>query len=151
MSITLIVLLAVEAVLLVAYLAADLSKGTSPQGLIFPVIGVGMCSAIAVLDLFAVARYGMWTGLISKKPGRALAKTVLIVLGPILITPCCYVIWPVVGLLKNVIIINYAQEQLRRNFRSAITERYGTSEEGDVIVKPSRRQLDSQLPPVIPK
>jgi hypothetical protein len=147
----LIVLLAVELVLLAAFLVVEWKRGTALQILSYNVIGAGMFSAIAVMDLFAVARYGMWTGLVSKKPGRALAKTILVVLGPIVIAPCCYLIWPVVGLLKNVIIMNYAQEQLRRHFRSVITERYGTAEDGNVIVKPSRRQLESHLPPVLPR
>ncbi len=147
----LIVLLAVEAVLLVAFLVVKWNAGTALQILFFNVIGAGMFSAIAVMDLFAVARYGMWTGLISKKPGRALAKTVLVVLGPMVITPCCAVIWPVVGLLKNVVIMSYAQEQLRRHFRAVITERYGTADDGNVIVQPSRRQIESHLPPVLPR
>jgi hypothetical protein len=147
----LIVLLAVELVLLAAFLVVEWKRGTALQILSYNVIGAGMFSAIAVMDLFAVARYGMWTGLVSKKPCRALAKTILVVLGPIVIAPCCYLIWPVVGLLKNVIIMNYAQEQLRRHFRSVITERYGTAEDGNVIVKPSRRQLESHLPPVLPR
>jgi len=147
----LIALLGVEGVLLIAFVVVEWNRNKVPQSLVFPVISAGMFSAIAVMDLFAVARYGMWTGLISKKPGRALAKTVLVVLGPMVITPCCYLIWPVVGLLKNVIIMNYAQEQLRRHFRTVITERYGTADDGNVVFKPSRRQTESHLPPVLPR
>jgi len=147
----LIVLLAVEAVLLVSYLVVEGTSGTARKIHFFNVIATGMFSAIAVMDLFAVARYGMWTGLVSKKPGRALAKTVLVVLGPIVIAPCCQAMWPVAGLLKNVLIISYAQEQLRRHFRAVITERYGTADDGNVIVKPSWRQIESHLPPVLPR
>jgi hypothetical protein len=147
----LIVLLAVEAALLVAYIFVQASRGTAPRNLFFPVIAAGMFSAVAVMDLFAVAHYGMWAGLVSKKPGRALTRTVLVVLGPMVIAPCCQLFWPLAGLLKNALIINYAQEQLRRHFRSVITERYGTAEDGNVIIKPSRRQLESHLPPVLPR
>lgn len=147
----LIVLLAVEAVLLFAYIVVEGRSGTAPDKLLFPVIAAGMFSAIAVMDLFAVARYGMWAGLVSKKPGRALARTILVVLGPMVITPCCAQLWLVLGLLKNVIIISYAQEQLRRHFRAVVTERYGIAEDGNVIFKPPRRQMESQLPPVLPR
>ena len=147
----LIALLAVEGVLLIAYVIVEWNKNKTLQSMVFPVVSAGMFAAIAVMDLFAVARYGMWTGLISRKPGRALAKTVLVVLAPMVITPCCYLVWPVVGLLKNVIIMNYAQEQLRRHFRTVITERYGTADDGNVIFRPSRRQIESHLPPVLPR
>jgi len=47
--------------------------------------------------------------------------------------------------------MNYAQEQLRRHFRTVLTERYGTADDGNVILKPSRMQIESHLPPVLPR
>ena len=66
--------------------------------------------------------------------------------GAILITACLLpLIWP----LKNLMFINYAREQLRRQFRSSITERAGWSEESEFIVEPTNKARPNALPPVL--
>jgi hypothetical protein len=104
------------------------------------------------LDLVAVARYGLWQGLANRKPAKALTKTVVRVLVlPLSFALICTfgaslpLLWP----LKNLVLINYAREQMRRQFRSLITERYGWAEEAELVGQPSRRVQAGQLPPVL--
>ena len=54
----------------------------------------------------------------------------------------------IIGVVKNLIFMNYAQEQLRRYFRAVITERYGLGEESEITGAPSRRAVTSQMPRV---
>ena len=143
-----LILVAVE-VLLIAGQAFLMADSASQLEIIFTVIGAGLCIFIAVLDLFAVARYGMWAGLSTKKPGRAVTKTVVnVLLLPMLALLLCLPLWPIIGVVKNLIFMNYAQEQLRRYFRAVITERYGLGEESEITGAPSRRAVTSQMPRV---
>ena len=143
-----LILVAVE-VLLIAGQAFVMAATASRLEIIFTVLGAGLCIFIAVLDLFAVARYGMWAGLSTKKPGRAVTKTVVnVLLLPMLALLLCLPLWPIIGVVKNLIFMNYAQEQLRRYFRAVITERYGLGEESEITGAPSRRAVTSQMPRV---
>ena len=97
------------------------------------VVGAGFCMVLLISDLFAVGRFGLWMGLKSKRPGQAFAKTVLLVMVlPVFSLFCCSVFTPIVLFVKNAILANYAQEQLRRHFRLILTEG------GKVRVKPGR-------------
>lgn len=112
----------------------------------------GFCAfqlLLSVMDLFAVAHFGMWMGLSQKKPARAVTRTVLLVLVLPMTGLCCYFLWPFIGVAKDLMFISYAQEQLRRHFRSIVTDRYGVAEEADVVGRPSTRARQSQLPPVL--
>jgi ABC-type Na+ efflux pump permease subunit len=121
-----------------------------------PVVGcaavaaiIGLCLLGAVLDLAAVARYGMWQGLANRKPAKALTKTVVHVLVlPLGLSLLCGFILPIVWPLKNLVLINHAREQMRRQFRSLLTDRYGWADEAELIGQPSKRARASQLPPV---
>jgi hypothetical protein len=91
----------------------------------------------------------MWMGLSQKKPARAVTKTVLFVLVfPVLAISCVYA-WPLLAAVKNIMFINYAQEKLRRHFRTIITERYGLIEEPEIVGLPSTRAGRTQLPAVL--
>jgi hypothetical protein len=61
----------------------------------------------------------------------------------------CGPLWPVIGLIKNVILISYADEKLRRYFRAVVTERYGLGEDARFVGEPSQRQRRGQLPSVL--
>jgi hypothetical protein len=142
-----VMLLALEGLLLAGQLFVMSTEGKSVRDLSIVVAAVGLCVAVSIMDLFAVARYGMWMGLCTKNPGKAITKTVLhVLLLPLLGVFC---VWPLVGLVKNMIFISYAQEKLRRYFRAVVTERYGLGEESRYVGELSPRQRRGQLPPVL--
>jgi len=117
------------------------------------VVAVVLYLVVSVLDLVAVARYGLWQGLANRQPAKAVTRTVLyVLLLPMAAGVLCTVGvgWPLIGIVKNLVFANYAQEQLRRYFRSLLTERYGWSEEPEHIGQPTKRALAHQLPRVLP-
>jgi ABC-type transport system involved in multi-copper enzyme maturation permease subunit len=82
-------------------------------------------SVLFLIDLYAAGWFGMWMGLRSKKPMQALTRTVLyFFILPQLAVVCCSVLWPIMIIIKDLIFINYAQDQLRRQFRTIVTERF---------------------------
>ncbi len=113
---------------------------------------LGLCAIqlfLSVLDLVAAAHFGMWMGLSQKKPAKAVTKTVLYVLVfPVVAAGCVYA-WPLLSAVKNIMFINYAQEKLRKHFRSIITERYGLIEEPELVGQTSARARRTQLPSVL--
>ncbi|MCI0747935.1 MAG: ABC transporter permease [Verrucomicrobia subdivision 3 bacterium] len=75
---------------------------------------------IFAMDLLAVAWFGVWAGLTTKRPAHAVMKTIAYVLIlPMLFAWC---LWPVMAIVKDAIFINYARNQLRLHFRSIVTE-----------------------------
>jgi hypothetical protein len=89
--------------------------------------------------------------LANRKPAKALTKTVVRVLVlPLTFLLICTggLLLPLIWPLKNLVLINYAREQMRRQFRSLLTERYGWADEAE-LVGPSKRARASQLPPVL--
>jgi len=141
------VLLAIEGLLLAAQVSVMGAGGMSLIGCAAVAAVVGSCLAAAVLDLVAVARYGLWQGLANRKPAKALTKTVVRVLVlPLAVSVFCMpLFWPI----KNLVLINYAREQMRRQFRSLLTERFGWAEEAELVGQPSKRVRAGQLPPVL--
>ena len=90
--------------------------------------------------------------LANRKPAKALTRTVV----RVLLLPLSFVLictfgssLPLVWPLKNLVLINYAREQMRRQFRSLLTERYGWADEAELVGQPSKRARASQLPPVL--
>ena len=147
----LVALLVAEGVLLAAYLVAEARKGMEAATFFFTFIGVGLILLVAVMDLFAVSRFGLWAGLTARKPGWAVTKTILLVLVlPLALTVPCFLLWPLTGVVKNLIFMSYAQDQLRRHFRTVITERYGVVETGALAARAARQRRESDLPPVLP-
>jgi len=146
------VLLAIEGWLLAAQVFVMGAGGMPLIGCAATVVAVGLCLGAAVLDLVAVARYGLWQGLANHKPAKALTRTVL----RVLVLPLAFLLFCTAGLLlpliwplKNLVLINYAREQMRRQFRSLLTERYGWADEAELVGQPSKRVRASQLPPVL--
>lgn len=151
----LLALLAVEGALLAAHLYAGVKKGMRTEEVFFTFFGVGLILLVAVTDLFAVSRFGLWAGLTAKKPGWAVTKTIsLVLIAPLLLTVPCFmmwIFWPLLGVLKNLIFMSYAQDQLRRNFRHVLTERYGGTGGVAASRRTARLQNESNLPPVLPR
>jgi ABC-type transport system involved in multi-copper enzyme maturation permease subunit len=145
-----VILLAVEAALLAAQLYVS-GTGAAPWSLwewTFGTLSGGLYLACAVMDLIAVARYGLWQGLAAKKPAKAVTRTVLFVLVlPLFLLSCTT---PVGLIIKDLIFINYAKEQLRRQFRVLIAGRFGWAEESEYVGQPSKRALANPLPRVYP-
>jgi hypothetical protein len=161
-----VTLVSVEVVILVGHVVVLGLAKSEPLLCWLLLVAGGVCLGIFILDLYAAATFGLWMGLTSRKPGQALTKTVLFVLLlPQLSAFCCGVLWPVVGLVKNLIFINYGQDQLRRRFRAVVTERFARGQEGPPEPLAwswdsglSRASLDARqardpgrLPPVIPE
>jgi phosphatidylglycerophosphate synthase len=107
---------------------------------------IGSQLLVSVMDLFAVAHFGIWMGLSQKTPAKAVTKTVLYVLLLPALGLCSFYLWPLIGVAKNLMFINYAQEKMRRGFRFIVTERYGMAEEPEIVGRPSARARQSQLP-----
>ena len=104
-----------------------------------------------VMDLTAVAWFGLWQGLVHRKPAKAITRTVVwVLLLPLIPVVCSFgVLFPLIWPLKNLVFINYAREQLRRQFRAAITERYGWAEESELVGQTSSKPPAQPLPPVL--
>jgi ABC-type transport system involved in multi-copper enzyme maturation permease subunit len=140
------VLFTVEAMLLAAqvYLVTE----NDPRVLVplLLLLGGGLVLLSCALDLVAVARYGLWQGLASRKASTAVTKTVLYVL---VIPLACIlffsfgILLPVVGPVKNLVFTNYAQEQMRRKFRPLLAGRFGWADERDY--------LGAATPPAVPR
>ena len=154
-------LLIAEAILLAAYLFVGARQGMAPQEFVFAILAVFLCLAAAITDLSAVARYGMWIGLIEKRTGWAVTRTILVVLllplGLMVITAGCgLILWPIVGVMKNQFFISRAQDKLNRNFRKIVTERFSAKSTPEPWADPLttrrlKRAGESQLPPVLPR
>ncbi|MDB6032314.1 MAG: family transporter protein [Verrucomicrobiales bacterium] len=144
-------LLGAEALILtcqVLLLASSGSQGVAATGI--TIVG-GVMALLFILDLTAAAYYGMWMGLSSRTTSKAMTKTTLYVLVlPLICVPCCYFLWPIVGIVKNLIFINYAQDQMRRYFRVYVTERFSSGTEfGSWSPLPPPPKPSHPLPPVI--
>ena len=147
-------LLAVEAVILIGqWVYTDLSGGPDA------VFSFGFVLLIAVgfigmflTDLQAAGWVGLWYGLVTPRPAHAVAKTVLHVLVlPTLLLLCCYVFWPVMALVKNQILANWAEGRLTREFRSIVTGRFTENAPRRAGEDFSRAKPGAQLPPVVPR
>ena len=105
-------LVTIEAVLVAGQVYVLGGSGYSLAGCILILMLSGLCILGVVMDLAAVARYGLWQGLVNRKPAKAVTRTVLWVLLVPLIPVLCSagfllpLIWP----LKNLMFINYARE-----------------------------------------
>jgi hypothetical protein len=88
-----------------------------------------LCLGMAVFELFAVARFGLWKGISTKSASRAFIQTILyVVVLPFGLGCFCY---PLVGVIKNMAFINLGREQLRQRFRTIVTERFAGDETGE--------------------
>jgi hypothetical protein len=117
-----------------------------PMGAIFMPPFVAICLLILIMDLHAAGEYGMWQGLICRKSTKALMKTMLYVI----ILPavsCCS--WPFVAVVKNLIFINFARDQMRRRFRAVVAERYTAAPQASDSLFGLPRRDRNRLPPVM--
>ncbi|HEY0454936.1 MAG TPA: hypothetical protein VGE41_01075 [Verrucomicrobiae bacterium] len=107
----------------------------------FLMMGYGIF--LFAFEIYAAAYLGLWMGLRSRKQTQALTKTlVYLLIVPLLLFPC----WPFVMIIKNIIIINFAKEQIRLHFRFYVTERFAPgSELGSWTPSPAR-----PVPPILP-
>jgi ABC-type multidrug transport system permease subunit len=138
-----VLLIATEFVLALSYIYAR-GSGFGPVEA-FVLIGIVTGGiALFVLDLFAVARFGMWMGLKSRKAGVAVTKTVafVLVLPWLAVLPCIFaaIFLPIGMIVKDLIFINYGQEQIARQFRKAAIEAAGLE---------AARLTTPRLPPVL--
>lgn len=104
---------------------------------------------VFILDLYAVASFGMWAGLTSRKPGQALTKTILFVLLLPLVGVPCFMLWPFAALVKDLVFINYARDQLHHRFRQVVTERYARPSGPEAAGVTRRGAEPPQLPAVL--
>jgi len=144
-------LVAIEAVLVAGQVYVMGADGKSAGVCLLVVFLVGLCVIGLVMDLSAVARFGLWQGLVRRKPAKAVTRTVVwVLLLPIIPVMCSGgLLLPLIWPLKNLVFINYAREQLRRQFRGAVTERYGWGEESELLGQTSDKPPAQPLPPVL--
>jgi hypothetical protein len=148
------VLLSVEGFLLGGQVLLMGLSGAQFRDCALVVFVVALCLGAAVLDLPAVARYGLWQGLLQRKPAKAINRTVMFVLViPLATALVCTggILLPLIWPLKNLVFINYARDQLRRQFRALLTERFGWAEQSEMVGQPAPRARAHQLPPVLPR
>ena len=105
----------------------------------------------AVLELQAGAYYGLWMGLVSKRPAQAVTRTVLRVVLIWLLTLPCTFFHPFISVMKNLVFTSYARDQLRRNLRRTVTERFIHISREELVTDPPRRVQRGQLPSVVKK
>jgi hypothetical protein len=122
-----ILLLWVEAAMAGSFfLVGDASEDMTIPALML--LAIGVLATGFVMDLHAVATYGMWVSLTAKKPSQAFNKTVMMVM----LVPlgvgifCCHVMYPVLAIVKNLVFFSY-RTPLYRDFRRIITEREGSA------------------------
>ena len=113
--------------------------------LLFTLLACGLLAA----ELIATAWYGLWSGLTTKKAANAIAKTILYVLVLPLVFMCCWILWPVFVIAKDMIFINYARSKLYREFRNIITE--GVTKPLEVWPRPDSWPPKVKLPNVLDK
>jgi len=140
-----ILLVATEIILCASYIYARGPSGIGPAEAFLLIGVVAVLIVLFFLDLHAVGRYGMWMGLKSRKAGVAVTKTVgFVLLLPLLATVPCFIgliFFPIGLIVKDLIFINYAQDQLARRFRKVATEAAGLE---------AARLRPARLPPVLP-
>ena len=112
-------LLAIEVLLLVSRILA-LNDLLGFEALITSLFG-GALLVMFVMDLYAVAIFGMWTALHAKKPSQAFTRTVtLVLILPTILGLCCMVL-PITGILKNMVFLSYRQS-LYEKFHRRVAE-----------------------------
>ena len=118
-------LLWVEGAIVGSYFLATDQKDNLALG-VFMLVVIGVLATAFVMDLHAVATYGMWVSLKAKKPSQAFNRTVLMVqVLPLFIGMfCCSIAYPITAILKNLIFFSY-RTPLYRDFRKLIAEREG--------------------------
>jgi hypothetical protein len=135
----------VEAALLCAQVAVMAMQGAFLPRLGFRTAVAALCLLIAVLDLFAAARFGLWKGINAKKASRAFIQTVLSVLILPAVLGCfCF---PVIGVVKNLLFINYGRQQLRAHFRAIVTQGFASDDARERL--PPLRRTPSSSPSVL--
>ncbi|HKX62597.1 MAG TPA: ABC transporter permease [Verrucomicrobiae bacterium] len=144
-------LMAVELCLLAASAFVENSRSGLDSGHLIGVAIVLLMMLGAVLELQAVAYYGLWMGLVSKRPGQAVSRTVLRVILLWMLTLPCMFFYPFIAIIKNLVFMSHAQDQLRRNLRRMVTERFVDVSREELITDPPRHVLRGQLPPVQPR
>ena len=130
-----LVLVGMDAVLLAAFMYLMVGNGVGTGWGALILCASLVCLVGALLDVVAVARYGLWQGLVQRRPVRAVTQTVIwVLLLPHALSVCTAgVMLPMIWPLKNLVFMSYAREQLRRQFRGALTERYGWTEEAELV------------------
>lgn len=153
-----LVLAIVEAVVLVAHAAIMGMEHEDPLAGLLVFGFVGFTLGVSILDILAVSRFGLWMGMIHKSSIRATVKTVVyVLLLPMVLSVfslCCGVLWPIVGLVKNVLFISISQDRLRRDFRRVVSEQYSGGGIGidaePPRAGPGQRRPERTLPSVWP-
>jgi hypothetical protein len=141
-------LLLVEGCLIMASVCVEISGRRLEAG---HIVGAGLVLVMivsAILELQAVACYGLWMGLVSKRPAQAVTRTVLRVILIWMITIPCAFFHPFINLIKNLVFTSYARDQLRRNLRRIVTERFVHASREELITDTPRRVQRGQLPSV---
>jgi ABC-type transport system involved in multi-copper enzyme maturation permease subunit len=138
----------VELVLLSAFMLRHSIEGAEFLECLLLFAFFGLLLFTGFLDMLAVGRFGLWMGLKWNKPGQALTRTILYVLAIPMVFACCYFLWPLVGPIKNLVFLNYGNDQLRRNFRQTASQPPGTEMQGHQARPTPSSKPKNPLPPV---
>lgn len=126
-----------------------------PEAALVGVLSLLLVSSMALSDYFAVANYGMWTALRTRRPGPAAMRTVLFVaVIPLLasvFSVFCACVLPFIWLVKNALFLSIAREKLRHHFREMVSGQYEAKPAADWPTSPREwfRKRPLKLPPVV--
>ena len=144
-----ILMACVDLVGLLIYGARKTAEVQDPSDLLGLLFLVGLLLAVSLLDLVAAGSYGLWMGLVSRKPSQAITKTLLYVVWlPAVGNLCCPIL---LGSIKNAVFANVGSDRLLHRLRLIVTGWYTEGEGGlpEVPVLHSKRK-DKDLPSVLP-
>ncbi len=128
------------------------SANIKPVGGLILTASVAFVILVFILDLYAAGWFGLYMGLSSRKPSQALTKTILFVIAlPLICGSPCNILWPLLAMVKDVIFINYARDQMNRRFRMIVSEQYALRSDSDPWVIASPNPAPPKMPPVIPR
>jgi hypothetical protein len=97
-----------------------------------------------ISDYHALAWYGLWSGLSTRKQGAAISKTILWVFAvPLLFSGWCAALWVGGAIVKNLVFATFARTRLEEQLRRRSAEPFGTGGPGRPRPDPGR------LPPVL--
>lgn len=117
-----IALTIVELCVVTQMLDYSINRATAGVELAMAALLTTIAAGIFAAQLMSAAWFGLWCGLTTRKSAHAVVKTLLWVIVIPTSFAMCWCLWPVITLIKDAILINYATKRLHAHFRTIVTE-----------------------------